>query len=77
MSSKTITVGVPIEYRCTKCRKITNHIIVAIENEKAAKAKCNTWEGEHKYRLPTINKTAKANKDSSTKLTTKKDWPDI
>jgi hypothetical protein len=82
MSNSTFTVGGPVESRCTKCRKITNHIIVALEEEVPAKVKCNTCEGEHKYRPPAAakkkapKKTA-AKKATTPKVTGQKEWQEL
>jgi len=56
MTEKKLAAGDPIECRCTKCRKITNHIIVALTDEKPAKVECNTCGGQHKYRSPAAPK---------------------
>ena len=77
MSNSTLTVGAPIESRCTKCRKITNHIIIAIVDERPAKVKCNTCEGEHKYRPPATPKAATAQKTATSKATGQKEWQEI
>jgi hypothetical protein len=50
MQTKTLSAGDPIESRCTKCRKITNHIIVAMDASGPARVQCNTCSGQHKYR---------------------------
>jgi hypothetical protein len=61
MEDKTLSVGDRIDARCTKCRKILNHTIVALVEELPARVKCNTCGGEHKYRKPAQPK-AKATK---------------
>lgn len=77
MTKNTLTVGGPIESRCTKCRKITNHIIVAITDNIPAKVKCNTCEGEHKYRPPAAAKKSTTKKVASPKATGQKDWQEL
>ena len=52
MANKTPSAGDPIEARCTKCRTITNHTIIAMTDAGPAKVQCNTCNGQHKYRSP-------------------------
>lgn len=77
MSNNRLLVGGPVDSRCTKCRRITNHIIVAMEDEVPAKVQCNTCGGEHKYRPPAAAKKATAKKTPPPKETGKKDWQGI
>jgi len=56
MPKTKMSVGDPIESRCTKCRKITNHIIVALKEDVPAKVQCNTCSGQHLYRPPTATR---------------------
>ncbi len=77
MSTSTLTVGGHIESRCTKCRKITNHIIVAMTDNVPAKVKCNTCEGEHKYRPPAATKKSTTKKAVVPKATRQKEWQEL
>jgi hypothetical protein len=63
MTNNTLSVGDRIDARCTKCRKITNHTLVAMVEEKPARVKCNTCGGEHNYRAPRA--AAKSKSDTS------------
>lgn len=74
MADKTLAAGDPIETRCTKCRKITNHIVIAMLDDTPAKVKCNTCEGEHKYRVPAKRKAPAVRKPVDPKLAEKKEW---
>lgn len=74
MANKKMTVGDPIESRCTKCRKITNHIIVAIADDAPAKVECNTCKGQHKYRPPAAKKKTTARRTVDPKITEQKEW---
>jgi len=38
-----------VETRCTRCRDIKNHTIVAMVGEKIARVECNTCHGMHNY----------------------------
>ena len=77
MTNTTLTAGGPVESRCTKCRKITNHIIVAIADEVPVKVQCNTCGGEHKYRPPVSAKKAAAKKTAIPKVTGQKEWQEM
>ena len=77
MTNTTLTAGGPVESRCTKCRKITNHIIVAIADEVPVKVQCNTCGGEHKYRPPASAKKAAAKKTAIPKVTGQKEWQEM
>nr|WP_320051158.1 hypothetical protein [uncultured Desulfuromonas sp.] len=57
MTKSTLSVGDPIEARCTKCRKNRNHVIVSISDEGPDNVQCKTCEHQHKYKPPTISKT--------------------
>lgn len=74
MTDTTYSAGDPIEARCTKCRKITNHIIVAMADETPAKVECNTCKGQHKYRKPTVRKTPVARRTVNPKIAEQKEW---
>lgn len=67
MSDKQPVAGDHIEARCTKCKDITNHTIVAMVEDKVAKVECNTCGGIHKYRKPTVKKAATKSRASATK----------
>lgn len=54
MKKSAQSVGDIIDARCTKCRKVTNHTIVAIAGNIPAKVQCNTCQGNHRYRPPEV-----------------------
>ncbi|MFA5699788.1 MAG: hypothetical protein WC913_00735 [Desulfuromonas sp.] len=56
MQSTTLSIGDPIEGRCTKCRKNTDHVIITLVEEAPGKVQCNTCTRQHKYRPPTVPK---------------------
>jgi NAD-dependent SIR2 family protein deacetylase len=74
MSNKQMSVGDPLESRCTKCRKITNHLIVAMTDGKPAKVECNTCKGQHKYRHPVVRKKAAPRRSVDPKLAEREEW---
>lgn len=47
----TLAVGDIIDAQCSKCKRVTNHIIVALVGDKPASVNCNTCGGVHRYRL--------------------------
>jgi len=51
--------GDHVDARCTRCKEITNHTIIAMVEEKPAKVRCNTCGGDHNYRPPRQVKAAK------------------
>jgi len=60
MITRKLSAGDIIEARCTKCRDILNHRIVAMVAEKIVRVECNTCGGTHNYYPPPALKTAKA-----------------
>ncbi|MEI8355523.1 MAG: hypothetical protein WCG31_05460 [Deltaproteobacteria bacterium] len=84
MITRKLSAGDIIEARCTKCREVMNHRIVAMVGEKVVRVECNTCRGIHNYRQPAEAKvviggksTGKAaSKTVSPPRKTKKD-PDI
>lgn len=77
MANKPLAVGDPIESRCTKCRKITNHIIVAITDDVPAKVQCNTCDGQHKYRPPAAPKKTTTRRTVDPKAAEQKEWLEL
>lgn len=45
-----IRLGDIIDDHCTRCRRLTNHSIMAIVDGAPAKVQCRTCYHEHKYR---------------------------
>ena len=77
MQNKTLSAGDHIEARCTKCRKTTGHIIVAMTEEIPAKVQCNTCSGQHKYRPPTAPKKPAVRRTADPKAAEKKEWEEL
>jgi len=74
MSSKPLSVGDPIESRCTKCRRITNHIIVALTEDQPAKVQCCTCSGQHNYRPAVARKKPVARRTVDPRIAEQKEW---
>ncbi len=52
MSDRTRSPGDIVEARCTRCRTVTNHTIVALVGSTIARVQCNTCGGSHNYHAP-------------------------
>ncbi len=77
MQSTTLSAGDPIEARCTKCRKNTDHIIVTMAEESPVKVQCNACSRQHKYRPPTAAKKPAVRKAALNKDAERKEWEDL
>ncbi len=60
MTIRKLSAGDIIESRCTKCREVLNHRIVAMVEGKVVRVECNTCNGVHNYYPPPSAKEAKA-----------------
>jgi len=74
MESTTLSIGDPIEGRCTKCRKNTDHIIITLAEEKPGKVECQTCSRQHKYRLPTVAKKPAVRQTTRPRDAERKEW---
>ncbi len=77
MHTMKLSVGGPIEARCTKCREITNHTIVAMTASGPAKVQCNTCSGQHKYRPAAPVKKAPARRTVNPKISEQNEWAEL
>lgn len=57
MAKKLAAAGT-IESHCTKCKLNLDHTIIAMEDEKVARVKCNTCGSEHNYKAAVKKKAA-------------------
>ena len=62
MKSRKLSAGDIIDARCTRCREILNHRIVAMVEDKVVRVECNTCGGVHNYYPPPTVKEARAAK---------------
>lgn len=56
-------LGDVIDDYCVKCRRLTNHSVVSVVNDEAAKVRCRTCYHEHDFRheqAPPTKKELKA-----------------
>lgn len=49
MKARKLSAGDIVEARCTRCRQILNHTIVAMVGERIVRVECNTCQGVHNY----------------------------
>lgn len=67
MTTRILSAGDIIEARCTKCREVLNHRIVAMVEGKVVRVECNTCNGVHNYHAPPAAKVAKAPRTTTSK----------
>jgi len=60
MSGKKPSAGDYIDSRCTRCRVVTNHTIVAMVGDTVVRVQCNTCGGAHNYHAPKAAKAERA-----------------
>jgi hypothetical protein len=65
MTKSKLSAGDIIEARCTKCREILNHRIVAMVEDKVVRVECNTCNGVHNYHAPPVAKEVKVKRIAS------------
>ena len=49
---KTIEVGDDVEAKCTKCKGVTTHIVIAKIGWKPTRVECHTCKAQHQFRAP-------------------------
>jgi hypothetical protein len=74
MQNATLSVGDPIEGRCTKCRKNTAHIIVSMDEESPGKVQCTVCSREHKFRPPTAARKPAVRRTVDPKEAERQEW---
>ena len=52
MSHQNLTVGDPFQSRCTKCRKVTAHTVVATADDLPTELQCNKCLHQSAFRTP-------------------------
>ncbi len=67
MSDTMKQAGDHIDARCTRCKAITNHTIIAMVEERPARVRCNTCGGDHNYRPPRQVKAVKETSKAASK----------
>jgi len=72
---RTVKIGDEIDGRCTKCKEVTTHTVIAMVEDEIKKVQCLTCDGVHKYYPPrkkTAAKKTTVKKTAAKKATTKK-----
>jgi hypothetical protein len=69
MTTRILSAGDIIESRCTKCREVLNHRIVAMVEGRVVRVECNTCNGTHNYYPPPTAKEAKAPRAAAVRKT--------
>src|SRR5512133_477281 len=71
--NKQASAGSNIETRCTRCREVLNHTIVAMVGEKIVRVECNTCHGTHNYHpVKPVKETAGASATTKKAATPRK-----
>jgi len=65
MTTRELSAGDINESRCTKCREVLNHRIVAMVDGKIMRVECNTCNGVHNYHAPPVAKEPAAPKKAA------------
>lgn len=74
MDSPKLSIGDPIEARCTKCRKNSPHTILELNENQPEKVQCSLCERQHKYRPPTVKRAPGAYQAQQRKSAECKEW---
>ncbi|MDR1110623.1 MAG: hypothetical protein LBP92_08015 [Deltaproteobacteria bacterium] len=61
-----VRVGGEIDAQCTKCRRVTNHRIVSMQDDAIKHVLCLTCSCQHNFRAPAAVKKAAASKAKAT-----------
>lgn len=77
MSTRKLSAGDIIDARCTRCRAVLNHRIIAMVGERVVRVECNTCGGAHNYHPPEKTKAtaagAASRKEATAPRPTRKD----
>ena len=77
MQNISYSAGDTIKARCTKCRKNTDHIIIAMTGEDPVKVQCDLCAREHKYRPPVAARKVAVRRISDPKEAERKEWESL
>lgn len=59
MPKRPLSAGSDIEARCTRCREVTNHTVVAMVEDRVVRVQCHICDGVHNYHPPAAKPAAK------------------
>lgn len=74
MKSITLSIGGPIEARCPKCRRNTNHILISMDEEGPVKVQCQNCQAQHRYQAPIAVKKPTAQRPAHDRDAEQKEW---
>jgi len=74
MPNATLSIGDASKARCTKCRKNTDHTIVAMAEEKPDKVQCLVCNRQHKYRPPTVPRKSGVKRSVDPRKAEREEW---
>lgn len=77
MRKSTFSEGKAIETRCTKCRKITSHLIVTMNESTPGKVLCNICGRQHDYQTNATTQKTAARQTSLAKAAERKEWDEL
>ena len=66
--NRPLSAGSIVETKCTRCRTVMNHTIVAMVGEKIVRVECNTCHGTHAYHPVKVPKEPVAAKAGQKKV---------
>ncbi len=70
---RNIEVGDDVDAKCTKCKGVTKHIVLAKIGWKPTRVECHTCKGQHAFRAPgTV--TRKAATKAAPEATPEEQW---
>ncbi|MBN1140992.1 MAG: hypothetical protein JXB25_04220 [Deltaproteobacteria bacterium] len=72
MTPKKLAAGDTIDSRCTRCREITNHTIVAMVEDRVARVECKVCGSVHNHKATAAPKKAAVKPAKAPKSTTSK-----
>ena len=65
--NKQLSAGNTVETRCTRCKGVLNHTIVAMVGEKIVRVECSTCHGVHAFHPVKVAKEPAAARAAGTK----------
>ena len=81
MNVRTRSAGDILDARCTRCRVLTNHTIVALVEGRIVRVKCNTCGSEHNYhalkeeKAPAVRRVTGTKEPTFSPTSSRKDIP--
>ena len=65
MMNRKLSAGDIVEARCTRCKAVLNHRIIAMVEDRIVRVECNTCGGAHNYHQPATKEPRTATKKSA------------